>query len=145
MEPTPGFWDGFGQAVGSSPGWMVVAAVTVLGLLFVYAKYINPSRERVKMRRIDIEEKQAENDAERIRVNAQLAESQQQNNENTRALTAVMTALQARMEESAGRSRGMAGEMSCVRDDSAHIRATTDHTDELVGELHRHFLGEGTD
>lgn len=145
MEPSTGFWDSLGNAVGSSPGWMVVVALTVVGVLFVYARYINPSRERIKMRRIDIDEKQAENDAERIKVNAQLAESQQQNNENTRALTTVMTALQARLESSATRSSEMGGEVSHTRETADHIREMTDETNALVKDMHRHMFREGTD
>lgn len=40
MEPTSDFWGGVGTAVGTSPGWMVVGALLVIGALFVVAKYI---------------------------------------------------------------------------------------------------------
>lgn len=138
MEPTPGFWDGFGDAVGSSPGWMVVAAVTVIGVLFVYAKYISPSRERLKARELDIREREAENDSERIKANAALAENMRGLRESNDRLAEQSAALFAGIEESKTRSRAMG-------DDMSHVRATTDHTAEQVDELHRHFLREGTD
>ena len=138
MEPTPGFWDGFGQAVGSSPGWMVVAALLIIGVLFVYAKYISPSRERIKARELDIREREAENDSERIKANAALAENMRGLRESNDRIAEQSAALFAGIEESKARSRGMG-------EDLGHVRATTDHTAEQVDELHRHFLREGTD
>ena len=138
MEPTPGFWDGFGDAVGSSPGWMVVTATLIIGVLFVYAKYISPSRERIKARELDIREREAANDGERIKANAALAENMRGLRESNDRLAQQSAALFAGMEESKTRSRAMG-------DDMSHVRATTDHTAEQVDELHRHFLREGTD
>ena len=138
MEPTPGFWDGFGDAVGSSPGWMVVTAILIIGVLFVYAKYISPSRERLKARELDIREREAQNDADRIKANAALAENMRGLRESNDQLATQSAALAAGIEESKARSRSMG-------DDVAHVRATTDHTAEQVDELHRHFLREGTD
>ena len=138
MEPTPGFWDGFGEAVCSSPGWMVVAALLIIGVLFVYAKYIGPSRERIKARELDIREREAENDSERIKANAALAENMRGLRESNDRLAEQSAALFAGIEESKARSRGMG-------EDLGHVRATTDHTAEQVDELHRHFLREGTD
>lgn len=138
MEPTPGFWDGFGDAVGSSPGWMVVTAILIIGVLFVYAKYISPSRERIKARELDIREREAANDGERIKANAALAENMRGLRESNDRLAQQSAALFAGMEESKTRSRAMG-------DDMSHVRATTDHTAEQVDELHRHFLREGTD
>lgn len=145
MEPTPGFWDGFGQAVGSSPGWMVVAALLIIGVLFVYAKYISPSRERIKARELDIREREAENDSERIKANAALAENMRGLRESNDRLAQTSAALFAGVEESKERSRGMGDDLSHVRDDAEHIRAVADHTDQLVGDIHRHFFREGTD
>lgn len=138
MEPTPGFWDGFGDAVGSSPGWMVVTAILIIGVLFVYAKYISPSRERLKVRELDIREREADNDGERIKANAALAENMRGLRESNDRLAQQSAALFAGMEESKTRSRAMS-------DDMSHVRTTTDHTAEQVDELHRHFLREGTD
>ena len=138
MEPTPGFWDGFGDAVGSSPGWMVVTAILIIGVLFVYAKYISPSRERIKARELDIREREAANDGERIKANAALAENMRGLRESNDRIAEQSAALFAGIEESKTRSRAMG-------DDMSHVRATTDHTAEQVDELHRHFLREGTD
>ena len=40
MQPSETFWDGVGEGFASSPGWMVVGTVLVIGVLFVVAKYI---------------------------------------------------------------------------------------------------------
>lgn len=138
MQPTGDFWDGVGQGFASSPGWMVVGTVLVIGVLFVYAKYINPSRERLKARELDIRDREAANDADRIKANSALAENMRGLRESNDRLAEQSAALFAGIEESKARSRGMG-------EDLGHVRATTDHTAEQVDELHRHFLREGTD
>lgn len=138
MQPTGDFWDGVGQGFASSPGWMVVGTVLVIGVLFVYAKYINPSRERLKARELDIRDREAANDADRIKANSALAENMRGLRESNDRLAEQSAALFAGIEESKARSRGMG-------EDLGHVRATTDHTAEQVDELHRHFIREGTD
>ena len=140
MEPTPGFWDGFGDAVGSSPGWMVVTALLIIGVLFVYAKYISPSRERIKMRELDIREREAENDATRIEANRALAEQTRGMKESVDILATQQAEQTARLEESALRSRDMGGKVD-------RIDKTTSHTDDLVVDIHRSIkrIYEGTD
>lgn len=138
MQPSETFWDGVGQGFASSPGWMVVGTVLVIGVLFVYAKYINPSRERLKARELDIRDREAANDADRIKANSALAENMRGLRESNDRLAEQSAALFAGIEESKARSRGMG-------EDLGHVRATTDHTAEQVDELHRHFLREGTD
>ena len=68
MEPTGDFWGGVGAGVADSPGWMVVGALLVVSVAFIIAKYIVPSHERVRMKRIEIEQRQAETDAERVKA-----------------------------------------------------------------------------
>ena len=131
MQPGEGFWEGVGTSVGSSPGWMVIGALLVVGVLFIAAKYIVPSRERIRTRELDIREREAQNDADRIKANAALAE-------NMRGLRESNDQLAAGIEESKARSRGMG-------DDVSRIRATTDHTAEQVEDIHRHLFREGTD
>lgn len=138
MQPTNDFWDGVGQGFASSPGWMVVGTVLVIGVLFVYAKYINPSRERLKARELDIRDREAANDADRIKANSALAENMRGLRESNDRLAEQSAALFAGIEESKARSRGMGEDMS-------HVRATTDHTAEQVDEIHRHIFREGTD
>ena len=143
MEPTSDLWAGVGQGVASADGWMVVTALTlivlVIGSLFVYAKYINPSRERLRARELDIREREAENDAERIKANAALAENMRGLRESNDTLAQQSAALAAGIEESKGRSREMGGAVS-------RIDKTTQHTDVLVEDIHRHLVGgEGTD
>lgn len=147
MQPTGDFWSGVGTGISNSPGWMVIGAIVAIGTLFIVAKYIVPSRERVKMRTLEIEAKKADNESEAIKVNAAAVEGQRQSNENTKALTTVMTALQARLEESAGRSHAMGGEVSHTRETADHIRDMTDETNSLVKDIHAAVVprrGEGT-
>lgn len=138
MQPTGDFWDGVGQGFASSPGWMVVGTVLVIGVLFVYAKYINPSRERLKARELDIRDREAVNDADRIKANSALAENMRGLRESNDRLAEQSAALFAGIEESKARSRGMG-------EDLGHVRVTTDHTAEQVDEIHRHIFREGTD
>ena len=138
MEPTGDFWGGVGTAVGASPGWMVVGALLVVGVLFVVAKYIYPGHKELKMRELDIRQREADNDSERIKANAALAENMRGLRESNDTLAQQSAALAAGIEESKARSRGMG-------DDVSRIRATTDHTAEQVEDIHRHLFREGTD
>lgn len=139
MQPSDGFWEGVGASVGSSPGWMVIGALLVVGVLFVVAKYVYPGHKEIKMRELDIRQREAENDRDRIKANAALAENMRGLRESNDQLAQQSAALAAGIEESKARSRGMG-------DDVSRIRATTDHTDTLVEDIHRHIIGgEGTD
>ena len=139
MNPGDGFWEGVGQSVGSSPGWMVIGALLVVGVLFIAAKYIVPSRERIRTRELDIREREAQNDADRIKANAALAENMRGLRESNDQLAQQSAMLVAGIEESKARSRGMGDKVD-------HIDRTTSHTDTLVEDIHRHIIGgEGTD
>lgn len=146
MQPSEGFWEGVGSSVGSSPGWMVIGALLVVGVLFVVAKYIYPGHKELKMRELGIREREAENDAERIKANSALAENMRGLRESNDRLAEQSAALFAGIEESKARSRGMGEDMSHVRETSDHIRGTTDETNSLVKDIRRHIIGgEGTD
>lgn len=145
MQPTDSFWGGVGESVGSSPGWMVVGTALVIGVLFIVAKYIVPSHEKVRMRRLDIEQQQAQTDAERVKANASLAEQQRQTNvlidsmrQSLDASTAHTDVLVAELRGSRDRSKEMGGIVD-------RIDQTTKHTDVLVEDIHRHIFMEGTD
>ena len=142
MEPSGDFWAGVGEGVSRADGWMVVAAITlivlVIGALFVVAKYIYPGHKELKMRELGIREREAENDAERIKANSALAENMRGLRESNDRLAEQSAALFAGIEESKARSRSMGDEVG-------HIRSTTDHTAEQVEDIHRHLFREGTD
>lgn len=138
MNPPESFWDGVGHGIGESPWWALLGAVLVIGVLFVVARYIYPGHKELRMRELDIREREAENDASRIKANAALAENMRGLRESNDTLAQQSAALAAGIEESKTRSRAMG-------DDMSHVRATTDHTAEQVDELHRHFIREGTD
>ena len=154
MEPTGDFWSGVGQGVARADGWMVVVAITlvalVIGVSIIVAKYVYPghkelmdTRERnareLKERELDIREREAENDRERIRANAALAENMRGLRESNDRLAEQSAAMFAGMEESKERSRGMGDKVD-------RIDATTQHSDTLLQDIHRHFIGgEGTD
>ena len=153
MEPTGDFWGGVGTGIANSPGWMVVGALLVVSVAYIVARYVVPSHEKVRIRRLDIEQQQAETDAERVRANAMLAEQQRQTNvlidgmrQSLDASTAHTDVLVAELRGARDRSRAMGDDVAHVRDDSAHIRETTDETNDLVKDIRRHLVGgEGTD
>lgn len=131
MEPTGDLWSGVGTAVGTAEGWMVVGALLVLGALFVVAKYIVPSRERIKMRELDIRERESQNAAA-------LTESMRGLKESNDSIAREFASQTAGIEESKVRSRAMG-------EDMGHVRRTTDHTAEQVDEIHHYIFREGTD
>lgn len=146
MEPTGDFWSGVGSAVGSSPGWMVIGALLIVGVLFIVARYIVPSHEKVRMKKLEIDQQRATTDAERVKANAMLAEQQRQTNvlidgmrQSLDASTAHTDVLVAELRGSRDRSREMGDAVDI-------IQQTTSHTDSLVEDIHRHIIGgEGTD
>lgn len=146
MQPSEGFWEGVGTSVGGSPGWMVIGALLVVGVLFVIAKYIYPGHKELKLRELEIREREAKNDSDRIKANAALAENMRGLRESNDRLAQQSAGLFAGIEESKTRSRGMGEDMSHVRETSDHIRGTTDETNSLVKDIKRHIIGaEGTD
>lgn len=138
MQPGDGFWDGLGQGFASSPGWMIVGALLVIGVLVVVARYIYPGHKELRMRELDIREREQQNDAERIKANAALAENMRGLRESNDALAQQFSAQTAGIEESKARSREMGGKVD-------RIDSTTQHTDTLVEDIHKHLFREGTD
>lgn len=149
MQPTDGFWEGVGASVGTSPGWMVIGALLVIGVLFVFAKYVYPgykemkmkrdeNAREIKMRELDIRQREADNDSERIKANAALAENMRGLRESNDQLAKQSAALAAGIEESKARSRSMSGAVD-------RIDSTTQHTDTLVEDIHKHIFREGAD
>ena len=149
MQPTDGFWEGVGASVGTSPGWMVVGALLVVGVLFVVAKYIYPGHKELKLRELEIREREAKNDSDRIKANAALAENMRGLRESNDQLAQQSAALFAGIEESKARSRGMGEDMTHTRENTDHIRDTTDDTCAMVREIHSVVVvphrAEGTD
>ena len=125
MQPTEGFWGGVGQAVGSSPGWMVVAAILVIGMLFIIAKYIWPSRERINMRKLDIREREAQNDSDRIKANAALAEQQQQTN-------LLIDGMRQSLDESRASLNVLTAEINSSRNGSQRMGERVEHIDAVT-------------
>ena len=139
MEPTSDLWAGVGAGIANSPGWMVVGAILVIGVLFVWAKYVHPDNKEIRLKELSIREREAENDAERIKANAALAENMRGLRESNDQLAQQSAALFAGIEESKSRSREMGGKVD-------RIDQTTQHSDTLIEDIHRHIIGgEGTD
>ena len=149
MQPSDGFWEGVGASVGSSPGWMVIGALLVVGVLFVVAKYIYPGHKELKLRELEIRDREAKNDSDRIKANAALAENMRGLRESNDQLAQQSAALFAGIEESKARSRGMGEDMTHTRENTDHIRDTTDDTCAMVREIHSVVVvphrAEGTD
>ena len=130
MQPSDDFWGGVGDAVGHSPGWMVIGALLVVGVLFVVAKYVYPGHKDIKMRELDIRERETQNDEDRIKANAALAENMRGLRESNDVLAQQNAALAAGIEESKVRSREMGESVS-------RIDATTSHAAEQIADIHR--------
>ena len=149
MQPSDGFWEGVGASVGSSPGWMVIGALLVVGVLFVVAKYIYPGHKELKLRELEIREREAKNDSDRIKANAALAENMRGLRESNDQLAKQSAALTAGIEESKTRSRSMGDEVAHTKESVDHIRDTTDDTCAMVREIHSVVVvphrAEGTD
>ena len=118
----------------------------------VVAKYIYPGHKELKLKELGIREREAQNDADRIKANAMLAESQRQTNVLIDGMRASLDASTARVDVivseihgSRDGSKRMGEEVARVREASDHIRQTTDHTAEQVADLHRRLMREGTD
>ena len=139
VEPTGDLWAGVGAGIANSPGWMVVGAILVIGVLFVWAKYVHPDNKEIRLKELALRAREAENDAERIKANAALAENMRGLRESNDQLAQQSAALFAGIEESKSRSREMGGKVD-------RIDQTTQHSDTLIEDIHRHILGgEGTD
>lgn len=136
MQPSDGFWEGVGTSVGSSPGWMVIGALLVIGVLFVFAKYVYPGHKELKLRELEIREREAKNDSDRIKANAALAENMRGLRESNDQLAKQSAALTAGIEESKTRSRAMGDEVAHTKENTDHIRDTTDDTCAMVREIH---------
>ena len=146
MEPTQDLWAGVGQGIASSPGWMVVGALLVVSVAYIVARYIVPSHEKVRMRRLDIEQQQAQTDAERVRANALLAEQQRQTNVLIDGMRKSLDASTAHTDVLVAELRGSRDRSHAMGEQVDRIDHTTQHTDVLVEDIHRHIIGgEGTD
>lgn len=149
MEPTDGFWGGVGSGIANSPGWMVVVSLLIIGVLFVWAKYVHPDTKEIKIRELEVREREAENDRDRIKANAALAENMRGLRESNDQLAKQSAALTAGIEESKIRSRSMGAEVAHTKESVDHIRDTTDDTCAMVREIHSVVVvphrAEGTD
>lgn len=137
MQPGESFWGGVGEAVGSSPGWMVVGAMLVVGMLYIVARYYWPYRERIKTRELDIKERIAQNDAEDIKARQALAEQMRGTKESVDALAIQNASLSAGIGESRARSAQMGEDVGHIKDMTAHAVETTDDTNAKVTEMHQ--------
>ena len=146
MEPTGDLWAGVGQGIASSPGWMVVGALLVVSVAYIVAKYVVPSHEKVRMRRLDIEQQRAQTDAERVRANAMIAEQQRQTNVLIDGMRQSLDASTAHTDVLVAELRGSRDHSHEMGERVERIDQTTSHTDVPVEDIHLHIIGgEGTD
>lgn len=151
MQPSDSFWDGVGEGLSASPWWAIVGTVLVIGVLFLFGKFIVPSferyrmkrlesEERIKMRELEIREREAQNKADDIKVKAGMTEQMSGLRESNTSLATQTAAMTARLNESAARSHEMGAAVT-------HIEQTTSHTASQVDDIHRYLIGggEGTD
>ena len=96
------------------------------------------------MRELDIREREAINDEERIKANNSLAEEMRGlriSNDNNTIKLAEET---ARLNESAARSREMGSTATEISTTTKRIDTTTKHTEDLVSDLHKHLMQGGS-
>lgn len=160
MQPADSFWDGVGKGISNSPWWAIVGTGLVIGIVFLIGKFIVPSleryrmkkvesEERIRMRELEVREREAQNDRDRIKANAALAENMRGLRESNDQLAKQSAALTAGIEESKIRSRSMGDEVAHTKESVDHIRDTTDDTCAMVREIHTAVVAphraEGTD
>lgn len=140
------FTEGFEAAAVAEP-IAALLAFTVVAVLFVIVKWYIPHRAGIQEKKLEIERYRIEvqeradsalDERERERIKATQAgtEQQRQNNENTKALVTVVTALEARLNESASRSHEMGGTVSRIDGTTAHIDSTANHIAKQMDEVH---------
>ena len=143
MEPGSEFWAKVGEGVANSPSGLVLGALAVIALAVVVAKWGLPVYERLRSRRLDIEQARAESEdraaraldereRERIRVTQRQVAAQE---ESTRALEALSTqtaALNAQIEESKSRSRDMGRMVSEAGETIGHVATQVDEIHAIV-------------
>lgn len=138
MEPSSDFWAGVGTGVAKADGWMVVVSVAiiaiVIGLAVVYGKYIAPSSERVKMRELDIREKEAKNASDRIQSQMAIVEGMRGIQESNDALATQTAMIIARFDEAGARSRGMGERVERIED-------TAKENNSILKRIDRHLVG----
>ena len=145
------------RAVENAPeGWGLIA-FAIVASLFVFVRWGLPALKELREKRLEIERYRIEvderanaalDDRERERIsNTQaLVEQQRQTNENTKALTTVMVALQGRLEESASRSHEMGDKVEATYVTTRHTDEVATDTYRMVSDIHSNFFGkEGTD
>lgn len=122
---------------------IALLAFTVVAVLFVFVKWGLPYRAQMKkdelsvrLKEIEVQEKAdaALDSRERDRIKEIQAgtEQQRQSNENTKALVTVVTALQARLDESASRSHEMGGKVDRIDDKTTAIAKQVNEVHAIV-------------
>ena len=135
------------EAAAIAEPLVALLAFTVIAVLFVVVKWGLPYRAQMKkdelqvrLKEIEVREKAdaALDDRERERIRATQAgtEQQRQNNENTKALVTVVTALEARLDESASRSHEMGTKVSRIEGKTNAIEDKTTAIAKQVEEVH---------
>lgn len=138
MQPSDGFWGGVGDSLAASPWWAMVGGLLVLCCAVIYAKYVYPGHKEIKMRELDIRDRETQNDTDRIKANAALAENMRGLRESNDILAQQNAALAAGIEESKVRSREMGESVS-------RIDATTSHAAEQIADIHRAIVRKDTE
>lgn len=135
------------EAAAMAEPIVALLAFTVVAVLVVVVKWGLPQRAKLREKQLDIERYRIEvqeradaalDERERERIKATQAgtEQQRQNNENTKALVTVVTALEARLNESASRSHEMGGTVNHIDSTTANIDSTTKHMAKQIDEVH---------
>ncbi|MEF2593707.1 MAG: hypothetical protein U0M51_04100 [Eggerthellaceae bacterium] len=114
---------------------MVVGALFVIGVLFIFARYYLPYRERIRTRELDIRDREQQTDAERVKANVALAENMRGLRESNDQIARQFAAQTAGLEESKARSRGMDGKVDRIDHATAHAVDVVEDTNGKVTEM----------
>ena len=140
MEPAEGLFDGAGASIATAPGVLVLACVTLLAavaiIAWLVAKSIQPSRERIKMRELEIRAAENETKQEQIKASQALAEQVGAQRESVDAMSVQVAAMNAGVEASKARSAQMGEAVNRIDLATAHAVDTVDDTNAKVTEMH---------
>ena len=140
MEPASGLFDGAGASIANAPGVLVLACVTILAAIaiigYLIAKYIQPSKERIKMRELEIRAAENETKQEQIKASQALAEQVGAQRESVDAMSVQVAAMNAGVDASKARSAQMGEAVNRIDLATAHAVDTVDDTNAKVTEMH---------
>lgn len=140
MEPAEGLFDGAGASLATAPGVLMLACLTFLLSVavigYLVAKYIQPSKERIKMRELEIRAAENETKREQVKASQALAEQVGAQRVSVDVMSVQVAEMNAGVEASKARSAQMGEAVNRIDLATAHAVDTVDDTNAKVTEMH---------